>query len=431
MKYFISRLLIVVLLVGTQQPVLAYQYCDPTPYVVFHINGINTTADDAKMNRDEIKNSLPATLNGKRLKVHLAYNVTRGYLTDLVDTYEQKKNEFPGVTFAQFIAAFITATNLTETLPAASQALLAYVRNYISNAMANSAYVSLNDIDLASIAADIRSEAQGGQTVLLVPHSQGNLYANSAFAQLTNGPNALASGSIGIMGVASPATFVAGHGTYITSTNDLVIGGLRLQYPLTLPANTWVKASYFDPSGHNFVAVYMNPEMQSRTQIVQGIKNNFLRLNTPIASAENRAVKLEFLKFNSFLGWGSNGPTTYYQNVSSLYIIRPDGIRYDDPYLTLWNVGIPTRDVGAIACSAFTKSVVGRIESTNTDLLPGEYRLMGYSIPDDYGADLTVLSNSSSSTKHINRYGIPYGEGELATILVSKKADGNPQFEIK
>lgn len=413
------------------QPVMAFNYCNPAPYVVFHINGINTTLDEAQRNRDKLKDALPYTINGKDLKVHLAYNVTRGYLSDLADVYAQKSNEFPGITFVQFIASFVALTNNIGTLPAATQVVLAYIREYVSNAMANSAYVSLNDADLASVVADIRSETQGGQTVLLVPHSQGNLYANSAFAQVTNGPNALPPGSIGIMGVASPATYVAGKGSYLTSTNDLVISGLRSQYPLTLPANTWVKAAVFDMMGHNFVGIYMNPELTSRAQIVQAIQNKLLSLNTPTATAANRAIKLDFLKLSSEQWWINGSLTTVYPSASSLSLIRPDGIRVEAPLVSLYSHTTLAQDTGAIACSALAKNVVGRIEAASTDLLPGEYRLIGNSMPAKFQADLTVLANSSVSTKPISFSSAIPQEVELARIVVSQKADGNPKVELK
>lgn len=53
---------------------------------------------------------------------------------------------------------------------------------------------------------------------LLVPHSQGNLYANSAYALLTQGTAAVPAKSLAIVGVATPAAFVAGaNGRYVTT----------------------------------------------------------------------------------------------------------------------------------------------------------------------------------------------------------------------
>ena len=43
----------------------AFNYCDTTPYVIFHINGINTTKAEAKRNGDRLEAVLGATFKGQ------------------------------------------------------------------------------------------------------------------------------------------------------------------------------------------------------------------------------------------------------------------------------------------------------------------------------------------------------------------------------
>ena len=432
MKKKSINLLIGILSAAISWPVLGNQYCRQAPYVIFHINGINTTVADAFRNRDKLIAALPSVLNGKEIKVHLAYNVTRGALSDLADSWVQKANELPGTTFAQFIASFVNLTNNIDLLQPAQQAMLAYMRSYISIAMANSAYVSLNDSDLNSIVEDIKSEAQGGKTVLLVPHSQGNLYANSAYARVTTGSNPLAVGSVGVMGVASPATYIAAGGDYVTSSNDLVIDGTRRLYPLTLPPNLWIKAFEADLMGHDFIGIYMNSDSQGRAQVVQKIMNKLMGLNAPTARASNRALKLEFVKSNAAQGAGSNGlAATSYPNASSLALIRPDGVRVDSPSVVLYGSSLSIKDFGAIACNAVAKNVVGRIEASSTDLLTGEYRLLGYSVPSKFHADMTVSANSSAATKTIRLTSSIPQDVELAKIVLTKKPNGDPAIALR
>jgi len=171
---------------------------------------------------------------GQPLKVHTAYNATAGVTTDLVDVLKQKANEYPGVSFAELVGLYIFGINNPSQSSGTYAQLIQDAHQYIVHSLIPNGYVSLNDSDLKSVVADIRSEAAAGQTVLLVPHSQGNLYANSAYAELTSGEYPLPPGSLGIMGVASPASYVANKGNYQTSNNDLVIESLRGLYPMTL-----------------------------------------------------------------------------------------------------------------------------------------------------------------------------------------------------
>jgi hypothetical protein len=84
-----------------------------------------------------------------------------------------------------------------------------------------------------------------------------------------------------------------------------------------------------------------------------------------------------------------------------------------------------------ITCGAFTKNTVGRIESASTDLLTGEYRLIGNSVPKNFHADMTALTGANVSTKTVNLVS-PYPQDiELVRILVSKNADGNTNIELK
>jgi hypothetical protein len=175
------------------------------------------------------------------------------------------------------------------------RAFLGRVRNPLPEALADelqrilierirdTGYVSLNDGDLALVVDRIRRQRANGAKTLLVPHSQGNLYANSAYALLTQGPAPVPAKSLAIVGVASPAAFVAGaQGRYVTSRQDLVIWGLRklLGGRAVLPANVAQPVTTDDPLGHNFVAIYLRPGTNARTRLLQDIAASFDTLRT-------------------------------------------------------------------------------------------------------------------------------------------------------
>jgi hypothetical protein len=113
---------------------------------------------------------------------------------------------------------------------------------------------------------------------LLIPHSQGNLYANAMFVALTSTYH-MNTNRIAIYGIASPANSNKGDWiariaqqflmknvtSYTTSANDLVIGGLNSLHS-TLPANIYIPTSSTDLLGHNLISVYLL-DKNSLTQI--------------------------------------------------------------------------------------------------------------------------------------------------------------------
>jgi len=123
--------------------------------------------------------------------------------------------------------------------------------------------VYANDPDLQShLSAIYRPALQEGKRVLIVSHSQGNFYANAAYAALS----AQYGANVGNVQVASPASFVASGGPHVTASEDLVIGAIATAAALglpgiapPLPANVTNAGdgTSQDVMGHNFIKHYM------------------------------------------------------------------------------------------------------------------------------------------------------------------------------
>jgi hypothetical protein len=144
----------------------------------------------------------------------------------------------------------------------------------------NTGYVAMNDADLARIVTDIRAwyRTQGGGRVLLVPHSQGALYANAAYARLTqpaaDGKPTIEPKSLGIVAVATPAAYVAGgNSRYVNSRQDLVLYGLRklLGNASVLAGNVSQPVTLDDPLGHNFQPIYLRAGTQAMSKVLGDI----------------------------------------------------------------------------------------------------------------------------------------------------------------
>lgn len=194
--------------------------CAPANYSVVYINGIWTT--DAKSAAFELQRAIGTTHNGQRVKVSIAYNKTHGKTSDLADVFRQKLNEYPGVAAELLIKGLTSGIGLGLPDP-----LVEFIHSYNIGKIRDAGNVGYSDEDLRDIVGFIRGSITENQKILLVPHSQGNLYANSAYAALTSGSDAIPESSIKIVGIASPAAYVGGNGDYVSSTNDLVINGLR------------------------------------------------------------------------------------------------------------------------------------------------------------------------------------------------------------
>lgn len=248
-------------------------------YEIFHINSIQTIERDARDNLDQLGIAYGNSHNEHLIAYRLAYNPTQGALLDLVDVFAQKLNEYPGATFAMIVRAFLG--RVRDPLPVS---LSDELQRILIERIRDTGYVSLNDADLALVVDRIRRQRTSGAKTLLVPHSQGNLYANSAYALLTQAANnPVPTKSLAIVGVASPAAFVAGaNGRYVTSRQDLVIFGLRklLGNGSVLPGNVTQPVTLDDPLGHNFQAIYLRPNTNARTKLLSDMTQLFDSLRT-------------------------------------------------------------------------------------------------------------------------------------------------------
>jgi len=237
--------------------------------------------------------------DGHLIAYALAYNQTRG-LQDLLDSYDQVLLDFPGVTFALFLRAVVFGV-IRDPLTAEMVATIAASLALATDPERPAPYM---DTDLLNIQSAILGNHVGNGRILLVPHSQGNLYANIVYDRLiTDGPQQVDVGSIGIMAVATPASNVRGTGSkYVTSDNDRVINGVRFVFSNTLPPTITIPV--VDRLGHNFIDVYLT-NLFSKATIVE-------EMSLVLSSLTSRTGPLPniWLRSNSVLYYCP--PTNFY-----------------------------------------------------------------------------------------------------------------------
>ncbi len=209
------------------------QVCSPIGYTIATINGVFTDEPGARKNRDNLKALLDRTYNNEPLTVDFLFNPSH-------------------------------ASGAGDVLKAIQQGLFSDE--------------DIRDTDLLSMLASA-SKQVNTQKLLLVPHSQGNFYANAIRKNLADQPGGVPAKSIGIFGVASPASHIYDGGTWLTSTTDKVIAGLVGKYSPKgiLTPNTTInfRDSDGDLNGHDFTKIYLK---YKTPEIINGIQSQLSKL---------------------------------------------------------------------------------------------------------------------------------------------------------
>lgn len=218
--------------------------CSSSGYTVVTLNGVLTDDVEARKNKEELRIKLPLQYKGEPLIVDYLLNPSHlGGIGDFIKVIYQKFFE-------------------KET-----------VRDY----------------DLVEMLDDASSKVKT-QKLLLVAHSQGNFYANSFYDVVAGQQGGLPVQAIGVYGVASPASRVAGGGKWLTSDTDHVVVGLvdRVAFfRKIMPPNTHIAevSGGFDPfSGHSFSDVYLRYRAQ---QIVLDIRSSLDSLSSDLERRED------------------------------------------------------------------------------------------------------------------------------------------------
>ena len=240
---------------------------------IFYVNGVTTTLDEARVNAGKLEqeflarlSSLPPNLQVFCYVFQLNYNPTSGEVNDFLEAGQQRFG-FSPTTFWQGLESVAVFSPLLTQL--------------------HGPMTDANQIDQATIqrhAARYRQEilTPSCRRVLVVPHSQGNLYTNAAYDLTFAGPPPIPPvGALKIAGVATPDSLVKGTGRYRTSSTDSLISLIRLTLSNTLRPNTnWgsdlpdllnvIAPAY--SGGHSFIG-YLSFD-PSRTDILNDIQAN-------------------------------------------------------------------------------------------------------------------------------------------------------------
>src|SRR3989338_9964646 len=149
---------------------------------------------------------------------------------------------------------------------------------------------ALSSFDRNTILRKVHRELNT-RKVLLVGHSQGTFYTNEIYEYLVK--NGVSKESIAVYNVATPASYVAGGGTYLTSANDNLVTNVR-QLTATAGASEQLTANILIPvahpevkelwRGHSFSGEYLAGASE---RIVRDIEKAISKLKTGDSAAES------------------------------------------------------------------------------------------------------------------------------------------------
>jgi hypothetical protein len=277
-------------------------YCDKQTYVFFG-NGMFNEQSIAASGLRKLKRNitLAGDLQDDDWKFELSYNHNEG-ATSLLEVFRQRMGD-QTASYWRWLGNLDIAPDWFQS--------------------ATRSVASGFDLLEAVVDEDLRRHIQryegllmAGNRVLVVAHSQGSLYANAAHTQLAK--KGLPMDAFGIVSVANPASRVAGDGPYFTLLNDLVIYGVSLVFPNTLPGNIENTIDDKDWTHHNFIDAYLNGD-QSGPLIVDTVLNEAEALSWPEAQVGRGPISVT-------LTWGE-------QPDVDLHIFEPNWshVYYADP----------------------------------------------------------------------------------------------------
>ena len=283
--------------------------CGTSETEVFFGNGIKTHLIQAELAtqflRLRLRRTLPPELYAT-LSFSTAYNPTEDFWRDVWEAFQQDVN----TSWSQFFLMLSGEEDVSEEF---RDLYLRLSAAFDQSAVANSP--TLQDHLRA-----YRDAIFQGRKVLVVSHSQGNYFANQAFANLS----AEERESFGIVSVANPNDFVAGGGLYTTLEEDLLINYLIDLAVEPLPPNTsnGIGILLNDWSGHGFIEAYLPLGTPSSNKIEQDIEFVLNSLETPTQVGGDGIVTVT-------LRWGNqpdvdlhvfepNGEHVYYANQTGL-----------------------------------------------------------------------------------------------------------------
>eukprot|EP00163_Fabomonas_tropica_P027434 TRINITY_DN5284_c0_g3_i1.p1 TRINITY_DN5284_c0_g3~~TRINITY_DN5284_c0_g3_i1.p1 ORF type:complete len:362 (+),score=28.15 TRINITY_DN5284_c0_g3_i1:168-1253(+) len=253
------------------------------------------------------------------------YNYTDGF-DDFVETFEQRVLEHEQILAGRYELAleiingggkwWESLAELATTIPDARDDFMDWYQAKIVQTLTS---LTGNPPTLANY-SEHRSRLDTwiveGKQLLLVAHSQGNLFANSAYSYASNKTDAE---SLKLVHIAPASPTL--NGPHRLADKDLVINALRISGSVASITNT-IPGYLIRPAGlngqkdilgHGLLEIYLNPALSIGSSVVQDIEFELASLQPP-----EREDEAETGFFTATLIWNGEGDV-------DLHVYEPSG----------------------------------------------------------------------------------------------------------
>ena len=262
------------------------QECNERTTKVYYLNGVDNTEQEALFSKNLLKGAyaaeLAAAYPGETFEFDLLYNQTAGPISDLEEVFRQKILEGGDDELAQRAAALAFAAagiieNTAKNLVEDRLSQLGLPGSVIAALLEASVEVASDRMllvgDRLKFAELLESDLEAFRRVLVVSHSQGNLFAEASVDALRTELPGRSEG-IGVVGIASPADGSIVAGDYFTAIDDRVINALRLIADVVranVDNDPGILFDARDWRNHSFWESYFSPELLSRTGVDESV----------------------------------------------------------------------------------------------------------------------------------------------------------------
>lgn len=292
---------------------------EETGYVVGFFNGVWNTEIDAIDALAEIKGIVGDTYNDERIRYEYFYNATgpshgATMFEDIAETFIQRAEEIDPNLAGRFDLFWSAVHGKQDGYWAKIRSILSGSADLVvgllndlydwgvsqSLALISNLFSSPPTMDdYAEHRARLNTLALHGEKLVLVAHSQGNLFANNAYGELMS-LSTVEESHVGLVHIAPASPQL--NGDYTLADIDLVINALRATG--TVPDNNiFLPLSHLkdvDASGHTLMTTYLHPDLSARSQIFGQINSALDRIEAPEPQATTGS-------FTVTLTWDGSG----------------------------------------------------------------------------------------------------------------------------
>jgi hypothetical protein len=332
-KALISYVLILAVLSLSLTPAYAANLCERPQggYTVLFFNGVWNTPYEANLSMEELRYVAGNSYNSESVNYSLMYNTTGNeagetMFQDIAEVFIQRGEElgFDPVRHFHIFREAATGNStgfldaITNIIGAAGQAVLdatnelyAYVSGKTVAAVAELVSEPPTLANYSTHATMLSRLSIEGEKIMMVAHSQGNLFMNVAYEKALTYDN-ITEQNVAALHVAPASVNLSGD--HVLADIDLIINGLRTLGVNAIPDITVelpVSHLLTDASGHTFVGTYLEPSLAALTQVKSKFDSAMASLVPPESTASIGA-------FTATLNWSTPGDV-------DLHIFEPNG----------------------------------------------------------------------------------------------------------